>query len=66
MSLIPRGNLFDIDRFLAIPGPRPTSPRAMRFAPRVDIKEANNHMKLPQNCRCGEGGHPRPREGRDP
>ena len=47
MSLIPRSNLFDIDRFFGDSWPvayenQPTS----FFAPRVDIKEADGHYEI--------------------
>jgi HSP20 family protein len=47
MSLIPRSNLFDIDRFFGDSWPQQYESRAGSFfAPRVDIKEANNHYEI--------------------
>lgn len=47
MSLIPRGNLFDIDRFFGDSWPQAYESQGNAFfAPRVDIKEANNHYEI--------------------
>lgn len=47
MSLISRNNLFDIDRFFNDSWPQSgDSQAATFFAPRVDIKEANNHYEI--------------------
>lgn len=47
MSLIPRSNLFDIDRFFGDAWPQQYESRGGSFfAPRVDIKEANNHYEI--------------------
>jgi HSP20 family protein len=47
MSLIPRSNLFDIDRLLGDSWPQGYEARGGSFfAPRVDIKEANNHYEI--------------------
>jgi HSP20 family protein len=47
MSLIPRGNLFDIDRLFGDSWPQAYESRSSSFfAPRVDIKEANNHYEI--------------------
>jgi len=47
MSLIPRSNLFDIDRFFGDSWPQQYESRGGSFfAPRVDIKEANNHYEI--------------------
>ncbi len=47
MSLIPRSNLFDIDRFFGDSWPQAyESQGGSFFAPRVDIKEANNHYEI--------------------
>ena len=47
MSLIPRSNLFDIDRFFGDSWPQQYESRGGAFfAPRVDIKEANNHYEI--------------------
>ena len=47
MSLVPRSSLFDIDRFFGDQWPR-TSDRELGefFAPRVDIKEADDHYEI--------------------
>ncbi len=47
MSLIPRNNLFDFDRFFNDPGPQQSESQAAAFfAPRVDIKEAGEHYEI--------------------
>jgi HSP20 family protein len=47
MSLIPRSNLFDIDRFFGDSWPQQYEARGGSFfAPRVDIKEANSHYEI--------------------
>ena len=47
MSLVPRSNLFDIDRFFSDTWPQvAASQTSAFFAPRVDIKEANNHYEI--------------------
>jgi HSP20 family protein len=47
MSLIPRNNLFDIDRFFNDSWPQQVeSQTGTFFAPRVDIKEAGNHYEI--------------------
>jgi len=47
MSLIPRNNLFDLDRFFNDSWMPSSDPQAATFfAPRVDIKEANNHYEI--------------------
>lgn len=47
MSLIPRSNLFDIDRFFGDSWPQQYESRGSSFfAPRVDIKEANSHYEI--------------------
>lgn len=47
MSLIPRSNLFDIDRFFNDSWPeRAESQTGTFFAPRVDIKEVNDHYEI--------------------
>ena len=47
MSLISRNNLFDIDRFFNDSWPQSNDSQAATFfAPRVDIKEANNHYEI--------------------
>jgi HSP20 family protein len=47
MSLIPRSNLFDIERFFGDSWPQQyESPGNAFFAPRVDIKEANSHYEI--------------------
>ena len=47
MSLVPRSNLFDIDRLFGDSWPVAYESRAGTFfAPRVDIKEANNHYEI--------------------
>jgi HSP20 family protein len=47
MSLIPRNNLFDLDRFFNDSWLQSGDSKASTFfAPRVDIKEANNHYEI--------------------
>ena len=49
MTLVPRGNFFDIDRVfdhLWPPGPRAETAESGFFAPRVDIKELENHYEI--------------------
>ena len=47
MSLIPRNNLFELDRFFNDSWPQFTDSRAGTFfAPRVDIKEAGDHYEI--------------------
>ncbi|MCB1700846.1 MAG: Hsp20/alpha crystallin family protein [Pseudomonadales bacterium] len=47
MSLIPRSNLFDIDRFFGDSWPQGYESQSNAFfAPRVDIKEADNHYEI--------------------
>jgi HSP20 family protein len=47
MNLIPRNNLFDIDRFFNDVWPQLGSSTAETFfAPRVDIKEAGDHYEI--------------------
>ena len=47
MSLIPRSNLFDIDRFFNDSWPQlAESQTGTFFAPRVDIKEADGHYEI--------------------
>lgn len=47
MSLIPRSNLFDIDRFFNDAWPQPAgSDTSTFFAPRVDIREADGHYEI--------------------
>jgi len=47
MSLIPRSNLFDIDRFFGDTWPQAYEAQANSFfSPRVDIKEAGNHYEI--------------------
>jgi len=47
MSLIPRSNLFDIDRFFNDAWPQLAgNDTSTFFAPRVDIKEAGNHYEI--------------------
>jgi len=47
MSLIPRSNLFDIDRFFNDAWPQVPASRADTFfAPRVDIKEQEDHYEI--------------------
>ena len=47
MSLIPRKSMFDLDRFFEDQWPRLTeSDMGNFFAPRVDIKEANDHYEI--------------------
>ena len=47
MSLIPRNNLFDIDRFFNDSWPLASESRAGTFfAPRVDIKEKDDHYEI--------------------
>ncbi len=47
MALIPRRNLFDIDRFFNDSWPQLAEPEAASFfAPRVDIKEAKDHYEI--------------------
>ncbi|MEZ5501425.1 MAG: Hsp20/alpha crystallin family protein [Halioglobus sp.] len=47
MSLIPRSNLFDIDRFFNDSWPQMgDSQSGTFFAPRVDIKEAGDHYEI--------------------
>lgn len=47
MSLIPRSNLFDIDRFFNDAWPQTArSDTSTFFAPRVDIREADDHYEI--------------------
>jgi len=47
MALIPRRNLFDIDRFFNDSWPQLAEPEAASFfSPRVDIKEAKDHYEI--------------------
>ena len=47
MSLIPRSNLFDIDRFFNDSWPQSVeSQTGTFFAPRVDIKEVDDHYEI--------------------
>ena len=47
MSLIPRSNLFDIDRFFGESWPQAAEPQGSSFfAPRVDIKEAGSSYEI--------------------
>jgi HSP20 family protein len=47
MSLVPRSNLFDIDRFFSDAWPQvAASQNSSFFAPRVDIKEADKHYEI--------------------
>ena len=47
MSLVPRSSLFDIDRFFNDSWPRATdSEMGEFFAPRVDIKEVDDHYEI--------------------
>jgi HSP20 family protein len=47
MSLIPRNNLFDLDRFFNDSWPQANSSQAATFfAPRVDIKETADHYEI--------------------
>jgi HSP20 family protein len=47
MSLIPRSNLFDVDRFFNDSWPTaPRSDTSTFFAPRVDIREADGHYEI--------------------
>ena len=47
MSLIPRKSMFDLDRFFEDQWPRLTeSDMGNFFAPRVDIKEADDHYEI--------------------
>ena len=49
MTLVPRGNFFDIDRVfdhLWAPGPRTETAESSFFAPRVDIKELEDHYEI--------------------
>jgi HSP20 family protein len=49
MTLVPRGNFFDIDRVfdhLWSPGPRTETAESSFFAPRVDIKELEDHYEI--------------------
>ena len=47
MSLIPRSNLFDFDRFFNDAWPQFARPETSTFfAPRVDIKEAGDHYEI--------------------
>ena len=47
MSLIPRNSLFDIDRFFDDSWPQlAESPVGTFFAPRVDIKEVDDHYEI--------------------
>ena len=47
MSLVPRSNLFDIDRFFADSWPVPAESRAGAFfAPKVDIREVDDHYEI--------------------
>ena len=47
MSLVPRSSLFDIDRFFNDQWPRVADPELGDFfAPRVDIKDADDHYEI--------------------
>jgi HSP20 family protein len=47
MSLIPRNNVFDLDRFFNEAWPQSSNSQAATFfAPRVDIKEAGDHYEI--------------------
>jgi HSP20 family protein len=49
MSLVPRGNFFDIDRVfdqLWPPGPKTEAAESGFFAPRVDIVELEDHYEI--------------------
>ena len=47
MSLVPRSSLFDIDRFFNDQWPRVADPELGDFfAPRVDIKDAEDHYEI--------------------
>jgi HSP20 family protein len=47
MSLVPRNNLFDMDRFFNDSWPQAVeSQTGTFFAPRVDIKEAEDHYEI--------------------
>jgi len=47
MSLVPRSSLFDIDRFFGDNWPRSADPEMGEFfAPRVDIKDAQDHFEI--------------------
>lgn len=47
MNLVPRNNLFDIDRFFNDSWPQMTESQAATiFAPRVDIHEAGDHYQI--------------------
>ncbi len=49
MTLVPRGNFFDIDRVfnhLLTPASGPLSAESGFFAPRVDIKELEDHYEI--------------------
>jgi len=47
MNLVPRNNLFDIDRFFNDSWPQMMESQAATiFAPRVDIKEAGDHYEI--------------------
>jgi HSP20 family protein len=47
MSLVPRSSFFDIDRFFGDFWPATNEPEmGTFFAPRVDIKEADNHYEI--------------------
>jgi HSP20 family protein len=49
MTLIPRGNFFDIDRFFGdhwTPVAREGEPVGAFFAPRVDVKDKQDHFEI--------------------
>ena len=47
MSLIPRSNLFDIDRFFNDSWPQvPESQTGTFFSPRVDIRDIDDHYEI--------------------
>ena len=49
MTLIPRGNFFDVDRFFNdqwVPLAREGEPTDAFFAPRVDIKDKEDHFEI--------------------
>ncbi len=47
MSLVPRSNLFDIDRFFGDSWPAPAETRASGFfAPKVDIRDVDDHYEI--------------------
>lgn len=49
MTLVPRGSFFDLDRVFDnfwSPSAKSENPESGFFAPRVDIKELNNHYEI--------------------